>query len=161
MENTLQQVGAPLKKKTELVNLLKELFKNQLLAVLSTQSQIGPYGNLVAFASTDDLKHLLFATTRATRKYENLLRTHRVAMVIDNRSNQEADFHEAVAVTATGSVEEINGSDRDSYQSLYLAKHPFLTDFVSSPTCALLKVEVDTYYIVRHFQQVTELHITS
>ena len=145
--------------KAELTNLLKKLFSGQLLAVLGTQSKNGPYGNLVAFAATEDLKHLLFATTRSTRKYDNLTETPRVAMVMDNRSNDEDDFHEAVAVTATGTVKEIHGSERDTLQNLYLAKHPYLVNFVTAPTCALLKVEVETYYIVRQFQQVMELHI--
>ena len=80
-------------------------------------------------------------------------------MIMDNRSNREIDFHEAVAVTATGRAREIKGVERDTFQKLYLEKHPHLIDFVTAPTCALLKVEVDTYNIVRQFQQVTELHI--
>jgi nitroimidazol reductase NimA-like FMN-containing flavoprotein (pyridoxamine 5'-phosphate oxidase superfamily) len=147
--------------KEELVNLINKLFSSQLLAVLGTHSQRGPYGNLVAFAATDDLKNLIFATTRSTRKYENLMETPRVSMVMDNRSNREIDFQEAVAVTATGTVKEIHGSDRDYLKKLYLKRHPYLVDFVDAPTCALLKVNVETYYIVRRFQQVTELRITS
>jgi heme iron utilization protein len=146
--------------KDELEQLLRKLFSDQLLAVLGTQSRIGPYGSLVAFYATDDLKHLLFATARSTRKYDNLTRTPQVAMVIDNRSNKEGDFHEAIAVTAIGTVKEIGGSEKEQFKALYLAKQPCLFDFVQSPTCALLKIEVGTYYIVRQFQQVTELHIT-
>jgi heme iron utilization protein len=146
--------------KDELEQLLQQLFSNQLLAVLGTQSQSGPYGNLVAFYATDDLKHLLFATTRSTRKYDNILKTPQVAMVIDNRSNKEGDFHEAIAVTAIGKVNEVGGLEKEQLKALYLAKHPGLFDFIQSPTCALLKIEVRTYYIVRQFQQVTELHIT-
>ena len=144
----------------ELRNLLQKLFSSQLLAVLGTQSQSGPYGNLVAFAVTDDLKTLLFATTRSTRKYDNLMGNPRVAMVMDNRSNDEEDFHEAVAVTATGSVKELDGVEKDKLQSIFLSKHPYLIDFVNAPTCALLKVEVETYYIVQQFQKVMEFHIT-
>jgi hypothetical protein len=146
--------------KDELERLLRKHFSGQLLAVLGTQSQSGPYGSLVAFYSTEDLRHLLFATTRSTRKYDNLTRTPQVAMVIDNRSNKEMDFHEAIAVTALGVVKEIGGPEKEQFKSLYLEKHPGLFDFVQSPTCALLKIEVGTYYIVRQFQQVTELSIT-
>jgi len=32
-----------------------------------------------------------------------------------------------------------------------------LKDFVNSPTCALLRVRVETYYLVNRFQEVTEL----
>jgi heme iron utilization protein len=146
--------------KDELEQLLWKLFSDQLLAVLGTQSPSGPYGSLVAFYATDDLKHLLFATTRSTRKYDNLTRTPQVAMVIDNRSNKEGDFREAMAVTAIGTVKEVGGPEKEQFRALYLAKHPGLSNFVHSTTCALLKIEVETYYIVRQFQQVTELHIT-
>ena len=146
--------------KAELEQLLRKLFSGQLLAVLGTQSQSGPYGNLVAFYATDDLKHLLFATTRSTRKYDNLTRTPQVAMVIDNRSNKEGDFRDAIAVTAIGTVKEVGGPEKEQFKARYLAKHPGLFDFVHSPACAFLKIEVGTYYIVRQFQQVTELHIT-
>jgi len=148
-----------MEKTLQLKELLKGLFSSQKLAVLATQSKRQPYGNVVAFMATDDLRHLLFATTRATRKYSNIVENPRVAMVIDNRSNQEADFHQAVAVTATGVAKEIEGPKRDRFQKLYLSKHPYLKDFVSSPTCALLKVEVETYYVVNRFQNVMELHI--
>jgi len=142
-----------------LKEFLKRLFSSQRLAVLATQSKEQPYGNLVAFVATNDLKHILFATTRATRKYANISENPRVAMVMDNRSNQEADFHEAAAVTATGVVKEVKGSEKETLLRLYLSRHPYLKDFVSSPTCALLKMDVETYYVVRQFQEVVELHI--
>ena len=142
-----------------LKEFLKDLFSSQRLAVLATQNRRQPYGNLVAFMATDDLKHLLFATTRATRKYANISRNPRIAMVVDNRSNQEADFHQAAAVTATGVVKEVEGPEKARFQKLYLSRHPYLKEFVSSPTCALLKMEVETYYVVNRFQNAMELHI--
>jgi len=148
-----------MEKTAQLKEFLKDLFSSQRLAVLATQSRKQPYGNLVAFMATNDLRNLLFATTRATRKYANISSNPRIAMVVDNRSNREADFHQAAAVTATGVVREIEGPEKDRFQKLYLAKHPYLKEFVSSPTCALLKVEVETYYIVNRFQNVVELHI--
>jgi nitroimidazol reductase NimA-like FMN-containing flavoprotein (pyridoxamine 5'-phosphate oxidase superfamily) len=148
-----------MEKKSQLKGFLKDLFSSQRLAVLATQKKGQPYGNIVAFVATNDLKHLLFATTRATRKYANISENPRVAMVIDNRSNQEADFRQAAAVTATGVVEEVKGSEKEILLRFYLSRHPYLKDFVSSPTCALLKMNVETYYVVRQFQNVTELHI--
>jgi nitroimidazol reductase NimA-like FMN-containing flavoprotein (pyridoxamine 5'-phosphate oxidase superfamily) len=148
-----------MEKTSQLKEFLKNLFPSQKLAVLATQSKEQPYGNLVAFVATKDLKHLLFATTRATRKYTNISENPRVAMVMDNRSNQEADFHQAAAVTATGVAKEVKGSEKETLLRLYLSGHPYLKDFVSSPTCALLKMNVETYYVVRQFQNVMELHI--
>ena len=148
-----------MEKTSRLKKFLKDLFPSQRLGVLATQSKRQPYGSLVAFVATNDLKHLLFATARATRKYANISENPRVAMVMDNRSNQESDFHQAAAVTAIGVVKEAKGSEKKTLLRLYLSGHPYLKDFVSSPTCALLKMNVETYYIVRQFQNVMELHI--
>jgi phosphate:Na+ symporter len=49
--------------------------------------------------------------------------------------------------------------DRKTLLTVYLAKHPMLKDFVQSPSCALLQIRVETYYLVRRFQNVMELHI--
>ena len=148
-----------MEKTSQLKKFLKDLFSSQRLAVLATQSNKQPYGNLVAFMATNDLKHLLFATIRATRKYANISENPRIAMVIDNRSNQETDFQQAAAVTATGVVKEVEAPEKETLRRLYLSGHPYLKDFVSSPTCALLKMNVETYYVVRQFQNVTELHM--
>ncbi len=144
---------------SELQRTIAALLKKQRLAVLSTQGTTGAYASLVAFAETPDLKQLLFATTRSTRKYNNLLGHPRVALLIDNRSNRESDFYRAVAVTAVGQAREIEVDEREAPVSLYLAKHPRLREFVSSPSCALFRVRVETYLTVSRFQNVQELHI--
>ena len=137
---------------------LRALLESQRLAVLATHREGQPYGSLVSFVATEDMKQVLFATTRSTRKYENLTADARVALLIDNRSNQDSDIHEATAVTATGRADEIDGADKERFLRLYLERHPYLQDFVNSPTCALLRVRVETYYLVNRFQEVTELH---
>ena len=146
-----------MKKVTEKKKILKELFNTQRLAVLATHCEGQPYANLMAFAATGDLKSLLFATTRSTRKFANMTADHRVALLVDDRSNTEKDFHKAITVTAIGTVREVGTRDKKRLQKLYMEKHPHLEDFVGSPTCALLKMRVDTYYIVTRFQNVIEL----
>ena len=144
---------------SELEQLIRELFESQKLAVLGTQNEGQPYANLVAFAPSHDLKSLYFVTARATRKYANIEADARVTVLIDNRSNQDSDFAQAAAVTATGTARELVDSRRDEVLAIYLAKHPMLKDFVQSPSCALLQIRVETYYLVRRFQNVMELHV--
>ena len=146
-----------MKMPSNLKSLLKDLFSSQPLAVLATHSNGQPYGNLVAFAATEDLRGLLFATARGTRKFANMTKDPRVAMVMDSRTNQRVDFQTAVAVTATGIVEEVEGAERDHLLKLYLLKHPYLKKFVKSPNSVLLRVKVDSYYMVRRFQNVIVL----
>jgi hypothetical protein len=80
-------------------------------------------------------------------------------MVIDSRTNQRVDFQRAIAVTATGIAEEIEGTERDQLLKLYLSKHPHLRKFVKSPTCALLRVKVGTYFVVKKLQNVMVLSL--
>lgn len=149
MEKDLEKVKADLKK----------LLQSQPLAVLATQGRGQPYTSLVAFASSDNLKRLYFATTRSTRKYANLSGDSRVALLVDNRSNKASDFRWAMAATATGTADEVNPRRRKSALALYLAKHPHLEDFVQSPTCALCEIRVQTYFVVTRFQHVVEVHV--
>ena len=144
---------------SEQKKILRNLLESQKLTVLATHNEGQPYANLMAFAVTKDLKSIILATTRATRKFANLSADSRVAVLFDNRSNTEQDFSEAATVTATGHASEVETRERKRLQELYLAKHPHLKEFVTSQTCALLKINVDTYYIVTRFQNVTELHI--
>ena len=150
-----------MEEKEQIREILLELFSAQKLAVLGTHQAGQPYGSLVAFAATPDLKSLLFATTRATRKFANLQADSRVSMVFDNRSNRVADFRKAVAATALGRAKETKGKERKKITTMYLAKHPHLKEFVSSPTCALVRIRVEVYYLVWRFQNVFELRLKS
>jgi general stress protein 26 len=139
---------------------LRELFATQRLAVLATQEEGGhPYANLMAFAVSDDLKTILLVTGRSTRKYANLRQNPHVALLIDNRSHQPSDIHEAMAVTVLGEAEEVSEAERDRLLHTYLVKHPHLEEFASSPSSALFRVDVNRYYLVRRFQHVMELHV--
>lgn len=140
---------------------LQELFGSQMLAVLSTQQEGQPYSSLVAFYAADDLRHIYFVTPRTTRKFAYLAADGRVAMLINSSTNQASDFHKAISVTAVGRAGEIARGDGWAILDQYLAKHPQLEDFVHSPTNALVAVAVDSYYMVKNFQNVMELHLTS
>ena len=141
----------------EMEKKVKVLFEAQKFAVLATHASGAPYGNLVAFASSEDLCSLLFVTSRATRKYRNLSADSQVAMVMDNRSNEVRDFGEAIAVTALGRALEVQEPEKSCLLGLYLEKHPNLNEFALSPSCALFGTAVEKYIIVSRFQNVTEL----
>ena len=148
-----------MKKSAHIKQQLERLLESQNFAVLATHNLAQPYASLVAFVACPDLKQVLFATTRSTRKYANLSADNRAAMLVDSRTNQDSDISQAVAVTATGRTDEVLPEEKEHLLQLYLKKHPHLKEFVHSPTCALLRLKVDTYYFVNRFQEVFELHI--
>ena len=138
---------------------LGQLFGSQNLAALSTHNDGQPYASLVAFHASEDLRHLYFVTPTTTRKFANLTADNRVAVLVNSSINQASDFHRAVSVTAVGKAKVIAGADKDLILEEYLSKHPHLDEFVRSPSCALVKVTVHSYYMVKNFQNVTELHL--
>lgn len=129
----------------------------QPYAVLCTQGQGQPYGSLVAFAATDDLRYLVFATPSTTRKFRLLCECQRVALLIDNRSKGSQDIMELEAVTATGRAIEVTaGPELASWSERLIKRHPYLESFVLAPSAALIRVEVLRYLHVVRFQEVQE-----
>ena len=140
---------------------IDRLFSVQLQGVLATQQHAQPYTSLMAFAHTSDLRHLIFATYRDTQKHANLLLNSAVSFLIDDRSNDPADYQRAVAISVCGFAQAIPEDEHAAFLAIYLARHPTLRQFVTSPDCALLRVAVDCYRVVSQFQAVELLPIES
>lgn len=138
-------------------DVLQGLLASQLQTVLATQDQNQPYTSLMAFVATEDFKRLFFATYRDTHKYRNLLSNPKVALLIDNRTGHMEDHYRSIAVTAIGCAREVDPKEIASWLDLYLAKHPNLKEFVMSPDCVRMEVQVEHYYLVNQFQQVVDV----
>jgi nitroimidazol reductase NimA-like FMN-containing flavoprotein (pyridoxamine 5'-phosphate oxidase superfamily) len=133
---------------------LRRLLSTEPLAVLATAGDEAPHASLIAFAVTPDLKALFFATPRATRKFSRLLAEAHVALLVDDRSRRAADFHEATAVTIHGRAAEVGATERASAAAMIAARHSYLEDFLASASCAIVRVEIDSFSVVRRFQNV-------
>lgn len=140
-----------------LISIIKDLLAEQKLAVLATQKDSKPYGNLVAFATTENLCALMFVTPRNSRKFTNMIDCPNVALVMDSRSNDADDFSTAIAITALGRSVECEESQKKAFTKTYLEKHPHLADFAESDMNACMVVEIETYVVVRKFQEVAVL----
>ena len=140
--------------------ILYDLCLGQHLAVLATANGTAPYASLVAIAITQELRQLYFATPRTTRKAANLAGNQKVSLLLDNRSNQLTDFSRAAAATLTGHAVELQGDERDRRLSFFLARHPHLSGFTSSPGTVLYEVTITRISLVTRFQQVIDYHLT-
>jgi hypothetical protein len=136
---------------------LRRLIDSQSYAVLCTQGQSQPYGSLVTFAASDDLKNIIFSTPVATRKFRLLSECENVALVVDSRSASAHDLMRIEAVTATGRARIVErGPDFDRWSSLLIGRHPHLASFVRDESSALVRVEIDRYFHVGSFQEVRQ-----
>jgi len=135
------------------------LLDSQAQGVLATQHDRHPYTSLMAFSVTPDLHWILFATYRATQKHANLLANPRASLLIDNRTNKSADYQDTLAISAEGTVSEVDVARHGELLQLYLRKHPQLSGFVSAADCVLLQLKVESFYVVSQFQNVNVLQM--
>jgi nitroimidazol reductase NimA-like FMN-containing flavoprotein (pyridoxamine 5'-phosphate oxidase superfamily) len=121
------------------------------------QGEGQPYGALVAFAFSEDLRRAVFATPVTTRKFRLLSECDRVALVVDDRLNQTGELMEIEAVTATGRSTLLDRNDRfDRWADLLVSKHPNLKSFVKAQSCALFLVDIVRFFHVSRFQEVNQ-----
>lgn len=133
------------------------LVKSEPYGVLCTQGYGQPYGSLVAFAISDDLKYAVFATTKATRKYRLLCECSHVALVIDTRSRFPGDLMKVEAVTATGRAMQLKEEEnKEQWFNLLIEKHPHLEFFFKSSSTALFRINIFRYFHVSRFQEVRQ-----
>jgi hypothetical protein len=138
-------------------DLIRGLVDEQPYAVLCVQGGGQPYGALVAFAFSKDLRHACFATPIATRKYRLLTECDHVALVIDSRSSRPGALMEIEAVTATGRAQLVDrGPEFDQWADLLVSRHAYLESFVKAATCALFRIDVVRFLHVTRFQEVRQ-----
>jgi general stress protein 26 len=136
---------------------VKDMIGKEKFGILCSYMGDQPYSNIMAFIPHDDYRSLIFATARSTRKYANLKKHSRASMFIDNRSSKNT--LEAKGLSACGKTRELEPAEKKKIIKTFLKLHPALEEFIKSPTVALFKLKVDTYYFVENFQEVTEIHI--
>ncbi|MHA2600894.1 MAG: pyridoxamine 5'-phosphate oxidase family protein [Candidatus Thorarchaeota archaeon SMTZ1-83] len=138
---------------------LAELFRSQIVSVLGTSASDEPYSCLVGFEFTPDMKEVVFATMRDRLKYRQIRANPRVSLMIDNRKNTPSDFNTTTSVTLIGEAEDTEPPERDRLAEMLVKKNPFLSDFVESPDCAVVRIRIEKMYIVDNFESVTKIEL--
>ncbi|MDQ5986913.1 MAG: hypothetical protein CSYNP_02648 [Syntrophus sp. SKADARSKE-3] len=135
---------------------LKILNENENFGVLATNDNGQPYTSLISFAIAPDLKKIIFATPKDTRKYKNILNKKEVAILIDNRSSTKKKLLTTEAVTIIGTARHVRrGKLRDELAAIFLKKHPDFEEFIQSDTTALIVVEATRCIHVGKFQTIS------
>jgi nitroimidazol reductase NimA-like FMN-containing flavoprotein (pyridoxamine 5'-phosphate oxidase superfamily) len=134
--------------KKPITEFIRKVIEANRFAVLATESDSQPYASLVAVSATEDDKNLIFATYRSTRKYTNLIRNGKVAILFENRRIINTHENEIHVLTAFGYASEANTEEAEVYRHFHLLRHPELESFLLNPDCAIFNVPVDAYQAV-------------
>ncbi len=139
----------------------RNLLITQRFGVLSTTLDDMPHCSLVALAFTQDLKRILFATSKTTKKYKNIVKNQNISMFMDNRQNIPDDIQKTITICATGIaklVERFEGLP-DELKIAYSNKHPYLSEFIVEKNTVFIILEVKKYQIVSNFQEIKNIFI--
>ncbi len=132
-----------------LARRLRDLYEEQRLAVLATVGEDNqPYTSLMAFTIDEELQTLFFATHADTRKYRNLQHEADVALLVDNRQEQERHFENALAVTIEGQVYAVKEATLHSVRELMTLRHPQIESFFDDPETHFFFVEIRRHIAV-------------
>jgi uncharacterized pyridoxamine 5'-phosphate oxidase family protein len=136
---------------------LNALDKDQLHAVLATESDGQPYTSMIAYALTPDKKGIVFITPQKTRKYKNILKNNNVSLLIDTRSNTEKDYMSAESLTILGNAFPVRkGGKWSELTKVLIRKHPKLNEIIHSAETKLILVKITRCIHVSRFQTVSE-----
>jgi nitroimidazol reductase NimA-like FMN-containing flavoprotein (pyridoxamine 5'-phosphate oxidase superfamily) len=124
------------------------------LAVLATEGNGQPHACFIAITPMDDFVHLIFATYRNTRKYNNLKNNGKVAILFENRSTKSMSQPDIIVLTAFGYAEELDPFISEEAFQAHVLRHPELESFLLSTDCALFKVKVNAYQVVRGIEDI-------
>ncbi len=139
---------------SQIAERIHSLVKDQPFCVLCTQGDDQPYGSLIAFAFTDDLRHFFFITPVKTRKFELLSAEPRAALVIDSRVQHSGEVRDINAVTVTGKGNHLKpGYDFEQGISLLRKRHPYMAGFIETEDDALFQFKAECFYYVEQFQK--------
>jgi len=136
---------------------LSAMDKDQLHAVLATESDGQPYTSMIAFALSPDKKGIVFITPQKTRKYKNILKNNHVSLLIDTRSNTEKDYMTAESLTILGEAFPVRkGGKWSELTKVLIRKHPKLNEIIHSAETKLILVKITRCIHVSRFQTVSE-----
>ncbi|MBM4145598.1 MAG: pyridoxamine 5'-phosphate oxidase family protein [Nitrospira sp.] len=136
---------------------LNALDKDQLHAVLATESDGQPYTSMIAYAVTPDKKGIVFITPQKTRKYKSILKNNNVSILIDTRSNTEKDYMHAESLTILGNAFPVKkGRKWSELIRALIRKHPRLNEVIHSTETRLILVKIARCIHVSRFQTVSE-----
>ena len=136
---------------------IRRLSTEQPFAVIATQGREFTDASLISFATSLDLKNIVFATPINTGKFDLIAGNENVSILVDDRSLQQEKINQISALTITGKARILSDENEIiNWAGLLKEKHPNLSAFIDAPTTAVIIVKVVRYLYVKKFQEVWE-----
>lgn len=135
---------------------INALLTAQVQGVLATLDGEQPCLHLMAYAFSDDLADIYLASYADTRKVSNMLNQPRVSLLWDNRTGNNRDHVEGMALNATGEARLLDGTVRQGAIAKLLVRNPSLEKLLGDEKTAVFAVSVARYVFAQGYTKVRE-----
>jgi nitroimidazol reductase NimA-like FMN-containing flavoprotein (pyridoxamine 5'-phosphate oxidase superfamily) len=127
------------------------LLEKQMQCVLATLSGQKPALHLMAYAFSADLDEIYLASMIETQKVRNMRDSHHVTCLWDNRTGNNSDHTEGVAMSGFGTARELTGETARSVGSLLLERNASLKQLLTDPAVVIFAIDIESYQWVEGY----------
>ena len=127
------------------------LLDRQAQCVLATQGDQGVALHLMAYAFSEDLKNIYMASLANTQKVSNMRSRPKVTCLWDNRTGNNRDHVEGLAVSGFGQARALNSKAAQPIADLLLERNASLKNLLSQPSSVIFAIHIDRYQWVEGY----------
>ena len=126
---------------------INDLILRKDSCVLATSDGETPHCSLMAYVTGESGERLYLVTSRASRKYQNVLCHPRVSLLIDTRGEQQRELTQAVTITGNCEILQ-DTAEIAAVKADFLRQHPQLNDFIHKNDVDVMCVQIDFFLLL-------------
>lgn len=127
------------------------LLSRQAQCVLATQGDQGVGLHLMAYAFSDDVSNIYIASLANTQKVSNMRSRPNVTCLWDNRTGNNSDHVEGLAMSGFGQALELTNKAEQSAFGRLLERNASLKNLLSQPSVVIFVIQIDRYQWVEGY----------
>lgn len=132
-------------------NTVASLLDKQAQCVLATLSEQQPALHLMAYAFSADLDEIYLASKLDTQKVRNMRNNPHVTCLWDNRTGNNTDHTEGLAMSGFGKARELEGEAAKSTANLLLERNVTLQKLLDDPAVIIFAIAIERYQWVEGY----------
>lgn len=130
------------------------LLDQQVQCVLATQGGPELGLHLMAYAFSKDLDQIYIASHSHTRKVKNMRASSHVTLLWDNRTGNNTDHTQGLAISAFGDASELGGQSAIEVAKLLGERNTTLEKLLSANNTVVFAINIDRYQWVEGYSEV-------
>ena len=134
---------------------IREMLSSQVQCVLATVSKKAPTLHLMAYAFSEDLKHLYCLSLSNTRKVNNIKNNSAVSLLWDNRTGNTSDHIQGTCLSADAKARIFETEKNSGQITKLLERNPELSSMLNDDSCVIIKIRINNFILVQGYSKIS------